>query len=456
MARFLLCRSFVSAAVVATSLLLGVGSPLQAEERDLAARVSALEARLRDSEQRALERSDLHSVEWINRGSFALRIGGFVQADAVVYRQDSEDQLDGAAGLPLNETRFLIRRARLRAEAASKYVGGALEIDGNTVSGTQARLLGAEVFAQWPSPSGGLPLARATLGLFKIPFGREVLMYDPERLFMERSLVVRSLFPGEYDLGFQLSGGFRFLRYALAVMNGEPSGESQFAARDPNQSKDLVGRAGVETLLARLVRLRGGLSGVFGQGFSPGKLAGKDVLSWRDDNDDGQVQLSEILVVRGEAAVASQNYSRDALGMDAEVAVQVPKLGVLEIAAEIIFARNLDRATYPADPIASGRDLREFGYYASLTQEITPLVRVGVRYDFYDPDADRQQQLGVMRIPVSAAFSTLSAALAVQHPRYGRISAEYQNQRNALGRSASGVPTTLGKDSVMLRAQVMF
>lgn len=72
---------------------------------------------------------------------FSLRIGGFVQADAVAYRQDSEDQLDGSTGQPLNETRFVIRRARLRAEADARYVGGILELDGNTVIGTQARLL---------------------------------------------------------------------------------------------------------------------------------------------------------------------------------------------------------------------------------------------------------------------------------------------------------------------------
>lgn len=452
MGRFLPCRSGLVAGFCLGLSWLAAGHCAYADESELAARVLALESRLREWETQATA----STANWLRRGEFVLRIGGFVQADAVVYRQDSEDELDGATGQPLNETRFLIRRARLRAEATSKYVGGALEIDGNTVAGSQVRLLGAEVFAQWPSPSGGLPYVRATLGLFKIPFGREVQMYDPERLFMERSQVVRALFPGEYDLGIQLHGGFRFLRYSLAVMNGEPSGESQFAARDPNQSKDLVGRIGVETLVARLARLRCGLSGVFGQGLSPGRLAGKDVLSWRDDNDDGQVQLSEILLIRGEAAVASQNFTRDALGMDAEVAVQVPKLGVLQLAGELIFARNLDRGAYPADPVASGRDLRELGYYASASQEITPYVRVGVRYDYYDPDSDRQQQLGVLRIPVSAAFSTLSTTLAVQFPRYGRISAEYQHQRNALGRSAGGTPTTLGKDSVMLRAQVVF
>jgi len=446
------CRSFFQSVTFFGVCAVCNSAPLQAQETDLAARIRKLEQRLATWETQRAETSSA----WLKRGPFELHMGGFVQADAVAYRQDSEDQLDGSTGQPLNETRFVIRRARLRAEAVSRYLGAALEVDGNTTHGTQVRLLGGEVFAQWPTRTGDIPYARATLGLFKIPFGHEVRQYDPERHFLERSQVIRALFPGEYDLGIAVQGGFHFFRYALSVMNGEPSGEEQFAARDPNQSKDFLGRLGIDLTFARLFRFRAGFSGLYGQGFSPGQSAGKDVLSWRDDNDDGQVQLSEILVVRGQAAVPSQNFMRDAIGVDAEIAVWVPTLGTLEFSGELLVARNLDRGIYPADPIATGRDLREFGYYALVTQEITPYVRMGVRFDFYDPDSDRQQQLGVLRLPISTAFSTLTATVAVQLPRYGRVALEYQNQRNALGRTAAGIPTTLGKDSVVLRAQVSF
>ena len=423
-----------------------------AQEASLTERVRVLESRL----DGLLRPPSPASADWWRRGSLVLRLGGFVQADAVAYRQDSEDQLDGATGQPLNETRFLIRRARLRTEAESRYVGGALDFDGNTVAGTQARLLGAEVFARWPAPTGDTPYLRASVGLFKIPFGREVQKSDPDRLTLERSQVIRALFPGEYDLGIRLHGGWRFLRYSVAGMNGEPMGESQFAARDPNQSKDLVGRLGVEVAVGPRVRVCAGLSGVYGQGLSPGRQAGKDVLTWRDDNDDGQVQLSELQLIRGQAATPSQNFSRDALGLDVELTASVPRLGELQLSGELIWARNLDRGLVPADPVATGRDLRELGYYASVTQEITPYLRVGLRYDFYDPDADRQEQLGALRIPVSLAFSTLAATVAVQYPGYGRITVEYANQRNPLGRTSAGTVTTLGRDSVILRAQVVF
>lgn len=418
----------------------------RAEDLTLAERVTQLEAQLHD----------LASRQDPTARALPLRLNGFVQVDAAVYRQDSEDQLDEATGQPLNETRFLIRRARLRAVSEWRYLGAALELDGSTVQGAQARLLGAEVWAQWPALGVRPPYVQLAAGLFKIPFGREVLQYDPERLFLERSQMVRAFFPGEYDLGLRAQGSWRFLRYALSGMNGAPAGEQMFSSRDPNRSKDLLGRLGIEGPLGRAVRLRAGVSGLWGTGFSPGSASTKDVLVWRDDNDDGQVQPSEIQAVRGRAARPSENFSRSAVGADAELTVTVPALGALELSAEVIVARNLDRGLVPADPIAAGRDLRELGYYVGVTQFITPYARIGLRFDSYDPDADRQEQIGSSRVPVSTVFSTLTVTASVQHPRFGRLSLQYENNRNSLGRSPSGMPTTLGRDAVILRAQGSF
>lgn len=420
----------------------GAWAQAQADEGALAERVAQLEARVRELAQEPR--------------APGLRLSGFVQVDAAVYRQDSEDQLDEATGQPLNETRFVIRRARLRAVSEWRYLGAALELDGSTVQGAQARLLGAEAWVQWPAPRELPPYVQLAAGLFKIPFGREVLQYDPERLFLERSTVVRALFPGEYDLGLRVQGGWRLLRYAVAAMNGAPAGEAMFAARDPNRSKDLIVRLGIDSAIGSALRLRAGLSGVYGTGFSPGTAATKDVLTWRDDNDDGQVQPSELQVLRGRAAVASQNFDRSALGGDAEVTIALPRLGELQLAAEIIWAQNLDRGLVPADPIAAGRALRELGYYVGLTQAITPYARLGLRFDSYDPDADRQEQRGAQLVPVYSGFSTLAVTAAAQHPRFGRLTVEYQNSRNPLGRSASGAPTTLGRDAVLVRAQGTF
>jgi hypothetical protein len=106
-------------------------------------------------------------------GGLSVGLFGFVQADAVLYSQASVDEVDPATGAPLNETRFLIRRARLRVDADYGPVAASLELDGNTVNGPVARLIDAEASACWPRCAVE-PLVMATLGLQRIPFGFEV------------------------------------------------------------------------------------------------------------------------------------------------------------------------------------------------------------------------------------------------------------------------------------------
>ncbi len=113
-----------------------------------------------------------------------------------------------------------------------------------------------EATVKWPG--GSVPLVELTEGLFKIPFGWEVIERDRNRLFTERSTFVRAFFPGEYDLGMRLAGGWRFVRYALAVQNGEPIGEKTFPLLDPNQGKDITGRLGIVSQVAEKVAIQAG------------------------------------------------------------------------------------------------------------------------------------------------------------------------------------------------------
>ena len=122
----------------------------RADEAALTARIAQLESQVRGLLQKREEPAQSRGI--------SLRISGFVQVDAVLFQQDSEDQLDESTGQPLNEARFLIRRARLRATAEARYGGAALEFDGSTVQGAQARLIGAEVWAQWPAASDRPPI----------------------------------------------------------------------------------------------------------------------------------------------------------------------------------------------------------------------------------------------------------------------------------------------------------
>jgi hypothetical protein len=372
-------------------------------------------------------------------------LSGLVQIDAAV-RQSSDDEVRQSGDL-LNQDRFLLRRGRLRATAAYGQLSGLAELDLNTVSGSQVRVSAAEVAYQL-APSLG-----AAIGIVKIPFGFEVMQSDKDRLFLERSTVVRALFPGEYDVGARLSGAWRFLRYAVAAQNGEPAGERAYALRDPNQAKDITARVGIATPVGS-AEFAAGVSLLTGRGFHAGTPATKDVLVWKDLNEDGVVSSSEIQVIPGLSATPSASFDRFGVGADLQLSLDVAG-GRLTAYGELIVAGNLDRAIVIADPTvsAAGRDFRELGFYAGLVYEPAAWGALGVRFDRYDPDSDASELRVGDVVPLDQSFTTLSAAAALRGS-HGRLILEYDHNTNHSGRTTSGVPTNLGDDAVTLRAEI--
>jgi hypothetical protein len=329
-----------------------------------------------------------------------------------------------------------------------------LEFDGNTVNGTTARIIDAEASVKLPGEAGAPPLLMLTMGLFKIPFGFEILQSDRDRLFMERSLAERALFPGEFDVGIRLSGGWQFVRYAIAVQNGEPLGEKTWPGRDPNNAKDVTGRLGVETVVEGL-GVTAGVSALSGTGFHPGTPSTKTTVQWNDRNQNGIVDPGEITAVPGMAALPSRNFNRFAYGADLSLSLTTPGVGKTTLYGEVYLAQDLDRGVVPADPFgALSRDMREIGAYAALTQELGPYFAAGVRYDYYNPDADSSDPAYLL-VPSSFAFNTLSV-VAAGFLGPTRFSLEYDRNRNHSGRDAAGNPTNLKSDLVILRGQVVF
>jgi hypothetical protein len=425
---------------------------MAADRTERQAEILRLQKALEESAARedARERNAPPSV---GAGMAGVSLYGYVQADYQI-RQSSEDQLD-SSGQPLNQDRFLIRRARLGVTMDRHYGEGRIEVDGNTVNGPAFGLTAAEASLKLPgSGDGAPPVARGTMGLFRIPFGREVPQDDRYRLFMERSTAARALFPGEADLGARLSGGWQFIRYALAVMNGQPLGSSAFAGLDPNHQKDILGRVGVEQSLDK-VDFAGGFSGLRGTGFHQGALATKPTLQWNDSDESGTIGPGEIVGSPGLSALPSSNFTRLAFGADLSVSARFSPLLKTSLAAEFYLANDLDRAMYPADPNGvAGRGYRELGYYAALIQEYGRW-RLGVRYDYYNPDQDSNKSVKGSPVPTDASYSTL-AVVAACTASWGRLLVEYDHNQNHLGLDLSGMPANLPDNSVLVRGEVSF
>src|SRR5262249_3367716 len=231
------------------------------------------------------------------------RISGYAQVDWIVHNQASQSEIDYSSGLPLNQDRFTLRRGHVRVDAERGLLLGSLEIDANTTNGPQVRPIDAEISIRWPEESSrALPNVLVTAGLMKIPFGFEVPELDYVRPFLERSTVMRALFPGEYDLGARLRVRYRIFELALALMNGSPIGNRVFPALAPGARKDIVGRVGTSFDIAHGVAMEAGVSAETGGGFHQGTPTTKDQVVWRDENSDGLVQATEIQVIPGSSA----------------------------------------------------------------------------------------------------------------------------------------------------------
>lgn len=379
-----------------------------------------------------------------------LRFGGLVQVDSVVLDQTSVDELDPATREPLNNERFVLQRAWLRVGAKYEYVRGLVVAEGTTAHGPGFRLFAAELGLFYPDEK---PLVDLTLGLFLIPFGIETHESVERRMFLEQSTWVQALFPGRRDLGARLQGEWSFLRYAVAVMNGNPI-DGAIPLRDPNRAKDVLGRIGSDDQLTSWLRVAAGVSALIGRGFHPGVAPTKDSVTVRDVNEDGIAQPTEIQFVAGEPGEPSHDFDRRALAGDLSFGYALPLLGAGRIYGEVVWAVNLDRALFVSDPVAMGRDARQLGVMAALRQAVTRHAEVGLRYDRYDPDRDTSERRGTRVVPVDATFSTLGAAVAWCTLPYLRFTLQYDHRTNPLGRSARGAPTTLAADSLILRGQL--
>ena len=432
-------------------------APAPASEiAELRARVDALETRVARAE-----------APRESRTSPALTVSGYVHVDWVALRQSSQNEVNPASGEPLNENRFLIRRARLRLVTDQGLLHGALVVDANTIRGLQVRPWNMEASLKWPpdirykapatvaQSSSAEAFVIVTAGLLMTPFGFDVPEEENDRPFLERTIMSNELVPQSYDLGLRVLGGYKIVNYAFAIVNGDPIGDGTFPGRDPNKSKDLVFRVGASSEIIEGLRFDAGFSGLNGRGFHKGNAPTKDQLVWRDQNEDGQVQQTELQVITGSPATPSEGFQRFALGADARLHLRLPKLGELTLRAEIVRAKNLGRGTFAADPIAATRDLRELGWYLSATQELTRWGMIGVRYETYDPDADARDQRAFGLVPKDSSLETWSFMGQVRW-KTARLLAQYDHRSNALGRDVTGAPTTLADDSFTMRAVVGF
>ncbi len=391
------------------------------------------------------------TTPWDIPGRDGIWVTGYMQSQYEMH-QDSQDQL-APGGVLVNKDRFLVRRARLKVIGAWRFAETQIELNGDTTNGFNVNLHHAEASLFYRPDPAKFPLAQLTLGLFDTPYGYELPESPRARPFMERTTMSRAFWPGEPDLGLRASGGLGFFRWTLAVMNGHPYGDAQDPGQDPIAAKDVVFRFGADTAPRRGLKVAGDVSVLTGTGFHPGTDATKASIQWNDLNEDGVIQANELQGVPAQSATPSQTFSHWAVGADLQTSFEDP-LGLLRVYGEFTIAQNLDRGMFIADPISTGTDTRELGYYVAITQEVMTYGLAGFRYDYYDPNSDIFDKRGGQLIPYSERIETFSPLVGVVLPHRAEALVQYDVIRNYLARDATGVPTNLKMNTLTLRLQV--
>jgi hypothetical protein len=98
--------------------------------------------------------------------------------------------------------------------------------------------------------------------------------------------------------------------------------------------------------------------------------------------------------------------------------------------------------------------MREIGYYLALIQEFGRW-RLGVRYDYYNPDQDSNKNAKGSPVPTDVSYSTFAVAAACV-ASWGRLIVEYDRNQNHLGINTSGMPANLGDNAFLVRGEVSF
>jgi hypothetical protein len=367
-----------AAAAVASST-----EDLERRVDSLETRLDAANARLKDyaGELRWLRMFEVSGYvqpqllwQWFNAAASPNATNGVlppgVSADAVIANPAT------ASTPTTNQDYFRLRRARLKVEFlpidSARFV---FEIDptaaGGQVGGTGtiAREIEAEGIAHWTDHV----TTEFGAGIFKIPFGFEVLQNDADRPFIERSWGERNMTPGEFDTGARAYTTFDArLTFQVALINGNMEGEKTFSVLpDLNKGKDLVGRLNYD-----FGPFDAGISGYYGEG----QLVNAATL-----------QFKQYARGAGNLELALHHVFADALG-------------ATRVFAEGTIATNMDRGVnygpgigLPALPANVATEnvtsLHEWSAWGRLEQDFTGWFTLGLRLDYYTPD-DSQAKNG--------------------------------------------------------------
>ena len=277
-----------------------------------------------------------------------IKVSGYVQAQFEAYQEGT---------VPQNT--FYIRRARVKfTYQATDGIKFVLQPDFSTGN---LSLKDAYAVVNIPKLNG--------LSLWAGQFNRlnyEVEYSSSQREVLERSRVIRAIYPGEREIGVKLeyTPDVIPLKLQFAVLNGNFTGKE---AKDVDKKKDIMARAIYSFNFPNAgLGIDLGAHGYFGS-----------LMSNTMYVSDYEARLDSM------SANLGSFYDKQWFG--GEMQLFFDFLGGMSLKGEYIMGKNATAGDSKSNPFKT----RNFsGYYAYLIKNIGKKNQFVVRYDHYDPNTD--------------------------------------------------------------------
>ncbi|WP_443937891.1 porin [Pedobacter sp. MW01-1-1] len=340
-----------------------------------------------------------------------------------------------------SDSRFMIRRGRLKIDRVDKYTSIVFQIDA-----TQNGLQLMDGFIQVREPS--FRTIKFTAGLFNRPFGHAIVYSSGYRDFPERPRIFQLLMPRERDigalLGYHPHKALKFLTLELAMVNG-----SGLTARDYDSKKDLIGNMGFKFDSLANKKFHLGFGASIYQGY-----VRSDTKTFYAPSDNGFIEHTNDNI--------KGNYlNRDYYGVNLQLQYD-NSFGKTTIKSEYLQGKqpgvagtNVVKGPYASQSFSAQPTTnlyaRNFnGYYIWFIQEVgkTKLSAI-CAYDVYDPNTDvKGMQIGNNNLTTSGdvRYATLGYGLTYQFNKRLKLTLYNEHVKNE-STSLAEIPEDI-KDNV--------
>ncbi|WP_026474392.1 porin [Alkaliflexus imshenetskii] len=379
-----------------------------------------------------------------------LKITGYIQTQYQHIQTPGAESMAGGNFTNESDSRFSVRRARLKTEYKSGSGEYVLQIDA-TERGVALR----DAYAAFKSPwTNNLTL---TTGIFKRPFSYEILESSSRRESPERARVAQMLFPAERDLGVKLTwqpskaSSWNFLKAEAGLFNATGGNASEF-----DGFKDFIGNIGINrTTNNGMVSYAARVSGHIGGFRQPNKYVWE--MGTLDNGSKG-------FVVDSTETNTGKRAAQNLISIDTQISVK-NSLGTTTFKGEYIAGRQpgaFGSTRTPAAAPISDTYIRQLeGGYAMLLHKISGTKHtLMVKYDWFDPNTKvSSDDLGRSNSRLSkteVAYTNMALGWIYDVDSNIRITAYYDMPKNETSQNLAGYNKDLKDNTFTLRMQYKF